>query len=327
MKASAIIPAYNVDNSIRRCLESVLAQTYDDVEIIVVDDGSTDDTAEIVQSFGDQVRFIQQENSGQSVARNRGIESSTGDFIGFLDADDYWEPEFFEQTIGFLNSHPDLDAVLTAWTKIVDTSRSEVVPPLMDRDQPADGFEIDSFYKFWVEQNHIQTGAILLRRSLVERGGLMLPELRVSQDLEYWGYLANFGKWGFLPVPLFVSNSRLASRGRWISKYRGRRRLCPTIHQWESRIKETVAPDDWPFYEIIRGRVAAGYVHMMVNGHRDQDAMETVREFGDQMPSGRIAQWLRFAAQQGGLTWKLLCSLIRMKEQIKGLVYSLTSSS
>ena len=149
----------------------------------------------------------------------------------------------------------------------------------------------------------------------------MLPELRVSQDMEYWGYLSSFGSWGFIPEALFVSNSRLASRGRWISKYAIRRKLCPTISQWESRIRPTVSTTDFEKYEVVRGRVAAGYVHMMINGLRDADALETVREFGQAMPENATSKLLRRAAKKGSWQWKLACKLIRLKERLKALLF------
>jgi glycosyltransferase involved in cell wall biosynthesis len=327
MTVSVIIPAYNVDNSLQRCVDSVLAQTYVDFDIVVVDDGSTDKTRDIARGLGEKITLIEQNNQGQAVARNVGVQSSTGKFVAFLDADDYWEPQFLEKTVAFLESRTELDAVLTAWTKIIDHDHSVLVPPLMHQNtERLEPFAIKSFYEFWVQQNHIQTGAILLRRDLIERGGLMLPELRVSQDMEYWGYLAHFGQWGFLPESLFIANSRVASRGRWISKYRKRRRLCPTVQQWESRIRDTVAPEDLPNYRIVRGRIAAGFVHMMVNGHRDDDALATVKEFGASMPESLLTGWLRYAASKGGIVWKLLCNTIRLKEHLTALSFRLLSA-
>ncbi|MHC5190567.1 MAG: glycosyltransferase family 2 protein, partial [Planctomycetota bacterium] len=84
MKISVVIPAYNAEKHIARAIDSVLAQTRPADEIIVVDDGSTDATAEVVRSYGEKVIFIQQENAGVSVARNAGIEAASGDWIAFL---------------------------------------------------------------------------------------------------------------------------------------------------------------------------------------------------------------------------------------------------
>ena len=108
MTVSAVIPAYNSGESIARAIESVLCQTYPADEIIVVDDGSTDNTAEMVQSFGERVIFIRQENAGASVARNTGIQAARFDWIAFLDADDEWVPEKLRLQVELLQRHPEL---------------------------------------------------------------------------------------------------------------------------------------------------------------------------------------------------------------------------
>ena len=92
-KVSVIIPTYNYGRFIAKAIESVLAQTHPIEEIIVVDDGSTDETAETVAKFAPRVTYTRQRNSGVCAARNSGVKHSSGDFIAFLDADDIWHPE------------------------------------------------------------------------------------------------------------------------------------------------------------------------------------------------------------------------------------------
>ena len=94
---SVIIPTYNYGRFIAETIESALGQTLLPHEVIVVDDGSTDETAEVVASFGERVRYIYQENAGVCAARNRGVAASSGDLIAFLDADDIWEPTKLEK--------------------------------------------------------------------------------------------------------------------------------------------------------------------------------------------------------------------------------------
>ncbi len=92
---SVVIPLYNKEPYIKRAIDSILAQKIQDYEIIVIDDGSTDKSAEVVKSFPDpRIRLIQQENAGVSAARNRGIEEAKAELIAFLDADDEWTPIF-----------------------------------------------------------------------------------------------------------------------------------------------------------------------------------------------------------------------------------------
>lgn len=98
-KISVIIPNYNYGRFIRDAIESVLSQTYQPIEIIVVDDGSTDDSVKVVETFGGKIKLIKQQNGGVGKARNTGAKNSTGDFLAFLDADDIWFPEKLEKQI------------------------------------------------------------------------------------------------------------------------------------------------------------------------------------------------------------------------------------
>lgn len=108
---SVIIPVYNCEKYLSQAIESVIAQTYQPLEIIVIDDGSTDASAEIVKGFGSAVQYCSQVNSGTAAARNRGIELAKGDFFAFLDADDLWvEDKLTLQMAAFINN-PNLDVV------------------------------------------------------------------------------------------------------------------------------------------------------------------------------------------------------------------------
>ena len=108
-KVSVVIPLYNTERYIRECINSVLQQQFDDFEVLVVDDGSTDRSARYVQQFADhRVRYIFQENRGLPGARNTGIRHARGDYIAFLDADDYWHPSKLERHVKHLDGNPRL---------------------------------------------------------------------------------------------------------------------------------------------------------------------------------------------------------------------------
>jgi glycosyltransferase involved in cell wall biosynthesis len=105
---SVVIPLYNKAAEIERTLRSVLAQTLSPLEIIVVDDGSTDGSAAIVERVGgERVRLVHQQNRGVSAARNRGIELSRGEYVAFLDGDDRWNPDYLQTLAAFIARHPD----------------------------------------------------------------------------------------------------------------------------------------------------------------------------------------------------------------------------
>lgn len=132
---SVVIPLYNKEPHIKRTLNSVLAQTIQDFEIIVVDDGSTDQSTEVVKTFSDyRIRLISQKNAGVSVARNRGINEAKADLIAFLDADDEWKPDFLEEILELKNKYPKAGVYTTAYSIYLPSGHMRVaryksIPP------------------------------------------------------------------------------------------------------------------------------------------------------------------------------------------------------
>ncbi|MFR4436372.1 MAG: glycosyltransferase family 2 protein [Akkermansia muciniphila] len=123
---SIIIPAYNLENYIAATLQSVLVQTFQDFEIIIVDDGSSDETVSIIQSFHDpRIRLVSQVNGGVSRARNAGMKKAVGAYIAFLDGDDYWYPEHLELAADFFNHHPEILAYANRYMR----DELEAIPP------------------------------------------------------------------------------------------------------------------------------------------------------------------------------------------------------
>lgn len=132
--ASVVIPLYNKEPHIKRAIDSVLAQKVQDFEVIIVDDGSTDKSAEVVKSFTDsRIRLIQQKNQGVSAARNRGAKSANSDLIALLDADDEWTPTFLETIIRLNRKYPEAGMYCTAYNEYVygkiQTINYKVIPP------------------------------------------------------------------------------------------------------------------------------------------------------------------------------------------------------
>ena len=110
MRFSVIIPLYNKAPYVHKAVQSVLSQTFSDYEVIIVDDGSKDNSAEIVLQViegHENCRLLKQENAGVSMARNNGVAASHGDYLCFLDADDWWEPTFLEEMDKFVSEFPD----------------------------------------------------------------------------------------------------------------------------------------------------------------------------------------------------------------------------
>ena len=318
-RVSVIIPAYNVGHVIRVCLDSVLNQTLKPYEVFVINDGSTDDTESVAKSYGNKIILINQDNKGQGAARNAGLKRASGSFIAFIDADDYWLPDFLSKTIEFLNVYTQAIAVYTAWFRVLENGSKEIVPPMM-KNSDSDNLKpvvIENFFEFWAKEAAIATGSILIRIEAIKAVGLQREDLRISQDLEHWALIATLGPWGFLPIPLFVCDSRRASKKNWWKKYITRRRLCPTVESWQVRVKQKLKQNQIDSFKIIRGYVASSYTQNMILGGRPIDALLTLRKYGDSFPNNRMTRMMKFGAKHGKIGWRIVCWITLGKELTK----------
>lgn len=227
MRFSVIIPLYNKAPYIRKALESVFAQTYTDFELIIVDDGSTDDSASIVQQFIDErlkvkveetsgavtstynlspityklsVRLITQSNAGVSAARNSGVAASSGDYIAFLDADDWWEPTYLERMAQLIADYPEagLYACNYVYYKPGKTHVALNIPA---------GYI--NYPKAYYESNAmpVWTGAtIILKRVFEEMGGFPVG-IKLGEDFLLWAKTAMHYPVAFYEEPLAWYNN------------------------------------------------------------------------------------------------------------------------
>lgn len=170
---SCIVPVYNGERFIGEAIQSILAQTYAHREIIVVDDGSEDGTADVLQSLGGQLRVIRQENQGPSLARNRGMEESHGEFVAFLDADDLWVEDKLEAQMEILVERPDVDMCS-------GHMKSFWVPELEEEARRFSG------HPYHQERPVLSACTLLARRELFERIGGFDPDLRNGEDTDWF---------------------------------------------------------------------------------------------------------------------------------------------
>jgi glycosyltransferase involved in cell wall biosynthesis len=178
MRVSVIIPTYNCARFVPEAVESVLAQTYPAAEIIVVDDGSTDDTEERLRPYADRIRYLRQENGGVSTARNAGMHAATGDLFAFLDSDDGWHERKLELQVEFLQRNP---AIGVLGTRALDWPKHQF-PPLPSG--PPSWSEIP--FERLIVANFFATSSIVVRREIAEKVGEFDSELRGPEDYDYW---------------------------------------------------------------------------------------------------------------------------------------------
>jgi glycosyltransferase involved in cell wall biosynthesis len=175
-RISVVMPCFNAEAFVGEAIDSVLAQTHPDVEIIVVDDGSSDRSPEIVRSFGPQVQVLEQRNRGPYPARNAGLRVATGEFVAFLDADDYWHKDCLERLHRALEGGRG-DIAYCGWQNVGERSGREFVPPIYEDGDPVAAFLTNCPWPIHA--------ALTRRRVLSEAGGF--SERRFSaMDYDLW---------------------------------------------------------------------------------------------------------------------------------------------
>jgi glycosyltransferase involved in cell wall biosynthesis len=215
-KITVVIPTYNREKLLPRAIESVLRQTRPADEIIIVDDGSTDNTAEIVIPYESRVRYLKKQNGGPSSARNFGLESSSGEFIAFLDSDDAWLPEMLETTIPMFEKYPSAGVIFTdaCWR-----NEQQVLEPAMNHGFRRKAFEkllgiapgfcgcIDrkTFRRASFSMCLMLQSAVVFRTDLFRKIGNYNERYRVAEDYELWLRLSRVYDVAYVDSPLVVN--------------------------------------------------------------------------------------------------------------------------
>ncbi len=214
---SVVIPTYNRAGVICRTIDNVLAQTYRDTEIIVVDDGSTDDTQAELRSYGGRIRVIAQSNAGPAAARNRGIEAATGDLIAFQDSDDLWLPNKLERQARLLTRAGEevvcclCNAIFryTGQPEFTAFKRAWLFPTLEEGiwTNPAE---------VWATRFVLFCQTVMIRRPVLERIGGFDESLKFHEDYDLPLRLALEGPWAYIQQPLTIWQQGAA--GSWSDK-------------------------------------------------------------------------------------------------------------
>lgn len=279
---SIIIPLFNKEKYVTRAIDSILAQTYQDFEIVVVDDGSTDRSPELVQKYRDpRLRLIRQENHGPGFARNLGIKETTAPYLAFLDADDEWLPDFLNRYLEALKANPDCDYVVGPWFE---------GDPRFDRSEiwRKSGVEV-GMWRLPANASHVDlhtyltmfhwTGALLCKRYIVEKYGGFYEKAKCK-----------YGEDRYLELQLLLNHNlyRILEPLAWyhtdtlgicISDVETRPRKLPPILTDPEPVRKNCPQSFCEVLEWYLASHALGFAQEYANVNDLSTALSLVREF------------------------------------------------
>lgn len=196
-RVSVVVPTHNRADLVCETIDSVLAQTYRDFEVIVVDDGSSDETPAVLAAYRDRIRVIRQPNQGVSSARNAGIGAATGEFVAFLDSDDLWLPTKLERQVALLDEDAGLGLVYSDG----ETFDGETSCPLALFSQANRLYQGDVLHQLFVG-NFISTPTPIVRRCVLDETGEFFDNEVVAEDWDMWLRIAARYPVGLIAEPL-----------------------------------------------------------------------------------------------------------------------------
>lgn len=186
-----IVPAFNCAVTISETLDALLNQEYKNIEIIVVNDGSDDETIDILCGYGNEIILINQGNTGVAAARNAGIRTAQGNLISFCDADDLWAPQKVAAQVAYLRSKPSLMMVYCDWIVWRSDDEGQFIVPESFNIFDADLSEIELAKSGWIYHKLLLdciclTSTVMLRKSAIEQIGYFDTDLKCGEDYDYW---------------------------------------------------------------------------------------------------------------------------------------------
>jgi tetratricopeptide (TPR) repeat protein len=266
LRVTVIIPSYNRANYLPVAIDSILAQSYPVFEIVVVDDGSTDNTAEVVKAYSNQVSFYERGHQGVSAARNYGLDMAQGDVIAWLDADDVWEPEFLASTVPLLENDPALDGVYTGIAHIDEAGN--LLPQSNIRTVPP-----QQLFSALLEEDFVLTPTVVVRKCCFDQAGRFDEQFHICEDYDMWLRLAKSFTLQGVSQPLvrvrIHSGNTLRDisalvhyRLLVVSKHFGAVDGDPTLWSTEKQMAQAFALRDVAFVEIQAGQTEQGWAHL-----------------------------------------------------------------
>lgn len=218
---SIIIPLYNKASYVAKAIQSVLTQSFTDYELVIVDDGSEDDSAEIAAKAIDgrpNCRLIKQKNMGVSMARNNGVAVSQGDYLCFLDADDWWEPTFLEEMERLIKEFPDAGIFGTNYTIVNETKHKTRVAKIGVEEGLERGYI--NYCQAYAKTMYMPlwTGAVCIPRNVFEEMQGFPQGIKLGEDFLFWIRIALKYKVAFLNKPLAYYNQDVDAANRGVGR-------------------------------------------------------------------------------------------------------------
>jgi glycosyltransferase involved in cell wall biosynthesis len=310
---SAVLPVYNGERFLRAAIESVLNQSYPAIEVVVVDDGSTDGSAAILGDYSGRIVSIRQSNVGVAQARNAGVRASHGEFVAFLDQDDWWRPAKIEKQMALCLADLNIDLVHTGVAHYDDTTET-FVGRLNPRDAPHE--LVGQCYERLLLGNAIYNATVMVRRSAIDRVGGFDTSIagNTVADYDLWLRLARQSIFAFVPEELAVFRLH-PEQGTW----KRREMLTAELRVLADHLPLSVRRQS----PALRGRIA-GLLESLGIAHLDAHEAGLARHyFGHalrEQPSGRrLGLWIASLLPTGAAEWlRVGRSVVRLRKRSAG---------
>jgi GT2 family glycosyltransferase len=263
-EVAVIVPCYNVATCLRRALDSALAQTYPAVRVYAVDDGSTESTRQVLESFGGRCEFASQPHAGAATARNRAIRMSGSPYLAFLDADDAWLPQKLEHQIAVMEKDPTL-GLICSFCEVRDElngTRSKFAA----RGIAGSG----NFFEPLVRNCFVFTPTVVVRRACLEEVGIFNESLAVSEDFNLWLRIAASWRIAFLPEVLAITYKHPASLSATISSEERLRNGVAALLHVESSCPDLSPSETRALQKALAERIYFYGSHLLQSGAKQE---------------------------------------------------------
>ncbi len=263
---SIVMPLYNKEKYIRDSVQSVLNQTYKHFELIIVDDGSTDNSAKILQQFDDErVRYIIQENQGETATRNNAMALSKYDYIAFLDSDDFWLSDFLETMNALINEYPNAGAYGCAYLHV--PASEKVLQEAEQMDKKRATVLTDNYFDY--DHNHSQTltaSTTVIKKKILEKVGMFTPGLRNWGDIDFWTRIGLYYDVAFTEKVCTIYNDVATGASKLVANLH-----APVFDNYKKYMRDKTIPKqkrkDFKEY-VIRHKLYSIYQQFLIDNKR-----------------------------------------------------------